>query len=63
MSYIVRWADNALAEAAVHAFGGEVDAEAAQKALDAVEAATDVLEQFPHAGRPPMIWSRSTGNC
>ncbi len=53
MSYIVRWTDNALAGLVrVHAFLAEVDAEAAQKALDATEAATDVLEQFPHAGRP-----------
>lgn len=43
MSYIVRWTDNALAGLVrVHAFLAEVDA----------EAATDVLEQFPHAGRP-----------
>lgn len=53
MSYIVRWSDNALAGLVrVHAFLAESDPQAAQKALDAIEAATDVLEQFPHAGCP-----------
>lgn len=53
MSYIVRWTDNALAGLVrAHAFLAETDAKAAQKALDVIEAATDVLEQFPHAGRP-----------
>lgn len=53
MSYIVRWSDNALTPLVrVHAFLAESDPLAAQKTLDAIEAATDVLEQFPHAGRP-----------
>ena len=53
MSYIVRWSDNALAGLVrVHAFLAQSDPQAAQKALDAIEVATDVLEQFPHAGRP-----------
>lgn len=53
MSYIVHWSDNALAGLVrVHAFLAQSDPQAAQKALDAIEAATDVLEQFPHAGRP-----------
>ena len=53
MSYLVRWSDNALAGLMrVHAFLAENDRQAAQKALDTIEAATDVLEQFSHAGRP-----------
>ena len=53
MPYMIRWTANALSGLVrAHAFLAEVDAEAAQKALDAIEAATDVLEQFPHAGRP-----------
>lgn len=53
MPYIIRWTANALAGLVrVHAFLAEADAIAAQKALDAIEAATDVLEQFPHVGRP-----------
>ena len=53
MSYLVRWSDNALAGLMrVHAFLAESDPQAAQKALDVIEAGTDVLEQFPHAGRP-----------
>lgn len=53
MPYLVRWSANALAELArVHAFLAQSDSQAALKALDAIEAGTDVLEQFPHAGRP-----------
>lgn len=53
MSYIVRWSDNALAGLVrVHAFLAESDPQAAQTALDAIEAGTDVLEQLPHVGRP-----------
>ncbi len=53
MPHIVRWTDNALAGLArVHGFLADIDASAAQKALDTIEAATDILEQFPHAGRP-----------
>lgn len=53
MSYVVRWSDNALASLVrVHVFLAESDPQVAQKALDVIEAGTDVLEQFPHAGRP-----------
>lgn len=49
----MHWSDNALAGLVrVHVFLAQSDPQAAQKALDAIEAATDVLEQFPHAGRP-----------
>ena len=45
MPYMIRWTANALSGLVrAHAFLAEVDAEAAQKALDAIEAATDVLE-------------------
>jgi toxin ParE1/3/4 len=30
----------------------EIDPDAAQQALDAIEAGADILEQFPNAGRP-----------
>ena len=53
MPHIVRWSDNALAGLTrLHAFLAESDPQVAQKALDAIEAGTDVLEQFPHVGRP-----------
>ena len=53
MPYIVRWTSNALQGLIrIHAFLAETDAAVAQQALDVIEAATDVLEQFPHAGRP-----------
>jgi len=49
----VRWTDNALhGLARVHAFLTDRDPDAAQQALDAIEAGADILEQFPNAGRP-----------
>lgn len=64
MSYIVHWSDNALAGLVrVHAFLAQNDPQAAQKALDAIEVATDVLEQFPMPDAQPMTLSRNTGNC
>lgn len=36
----------------VHAFLAEKDPDAAQKALNAIEAGVDMLIYFPHAGRP-----------
>jgi toxin ParE1/3/4 len=38
--------------ARVHAFLAAIDSDAAQRALDAIEAGADMLEQFPNAGRP-----------
>ena len=53
MPYVVRWTANALnGLARVHAFLAEIDPDAAQQALDAIEASADILEQFPNAGRP-----------
>lgn len=53
MPYLVHWTANALAGLArVHTFLAAADAGAAQKALDAIIAATDILHEFPHAGRP-----------
>ena len=53
MPYLVHWTANALAGLArVHDFLAAADAGAAQKALDAIIAATDILQEFPHAGRP-----------
>ena len=52
MSYLVHWTAKALdGLTRVHDFLASVDAGAAQKALDAIIAATDILQEFPHAGR------------
>ncbi|MBD5647791.1 MAG: type II toxin-antitoxin system RelE/ParE family toxin [Desulfovibrio sp.] len=52
MPYLVHWTANALdGLTRVHDFLAAVDAGAAQKALDAILAATDILQEFPHAGR------------
>ena len=53
MPYIVRWTGNAMdGLARAHAFLTGIDFDAAQRALDAIEAGADMLEQFPNAGRP-----------
>ena len=53
MPYLVRWTESALdGLARAHAFLAEIDPDAAQQALDAIEAGADILEQFPNAGRP-----------
>ena len=53
MPYLVHWTANALAGLArVHAFLETADAGAAHRALETLTAATDILQEFPHAGRP-----------
>ena len=53
MPYLVHWTDNALAGLArVHTFLAASDAGAARRALETIVAATDLLQEFPHAGRP-----------
>lgn len=53
MPYLVHWTANALAGLVrLHAFLAETDAAAAQRAVETITAATDVLERFPEAGRP-----------
>lgn len=53
MPYLVHWTANALAGLArAHAFLEAADPGAAQRALGAIAAATDMLQEFPHAGRP-----------
>jgi len=53
MPYVVRWAGNAVdGLARIHVFLADIDPDAAQQALNAIEAGVDILEQFPNAGRP-----------
>ncbi|MDE7241387.1 type II toxin-antitoxin system RelE/ParE family toxin [Desulfovibrio sp.] len=53
MPYLVHWTANALAGLArVRDFLAAADPGAAEKALDVIIAATDILHEFPHAGRP-----------
>ena len=53
MPYVVHWTANALADLVrAHAFLAEMDAGAAQRALETILGATDVLQEFPQAGRP-----------
>ena len=53
MPYVVRWTDNAIyGLERIHAFLADIDPDAAQQALNAIEASVDILEQFPNAGRP-----------
>lgn len=53
MPYLVHWTANALAGLArVHDFLEAADAGAAQGALETIVGATDMLQEFPHAGRP-----------
>ena len=53
MSYIVRWADQAMdGLVRVHSFLSDINPDAALQALEAIEAGADTLGQFPNAGRP-----------
>jgi len=64
MPYIVIWTEGALEDLARHyAFMAEEDVELGLKAVEAIEEGTLLLERFPNAGRPPLIWSRSRKSC
>ena len=53
MSYLVIWTARAAVDLQTHyLFLAEKDPEAGLRAVEAIDASTTILEQFPNAGRP-----------